>query len=281
MAGDWIPFTKDLPRKPEVLRIAALTGRPRAEVVLTLLEFWAWTDEQSEDGHLCPVSVLSLSSVCPQLDAPFVAAMCAVGWLEVDGDDDMTVPNFDHWMGVSAKKRLLEARRKRFYRNGRKRCPHLVPQNAGQGEDTSVPKPGTTEQNRTVIDSAGAESCSEPPKAASEPPAVADAVLTFMCVGRGASAWHLTASKLAEYRDTYPGVDVAAECRRAWQWCVDNPARRKTARGMPAFLSRWLAKAQDASGRLPAPRNGQAAGGHAEMLDRVFGRTGAAEGGTP
>lgn len=88
------------------------------------------------------------------------------------------------------------------------------------------------------------ESCPEPPKPASSGPPV----LTFPTVGTGAREWPLTAAKLAEWAAAFPGVDVLAECRKARQWCVDNPARRKTPRGMAAFLGRWLGKAQEKSG---------------------------------
>jgi hypothetical protein len=95
------------------------------------------------------------------------------------------------------------------------------------------------------------DACSEPvPKPASEPP-----VLVFPTVGKGKKQWSLIEAKLAEYRESFPGVDVLAECRKALQWCRDNPTKRKTARGMPAFLTRWLGKAQNA-GR--AASNGKA-----------------------
>ncbi len=42
----------------------------------------------------------------------------------------------------------------------------------------------------------------------------------------------------------YPGVDVLAECRKAYAW-IDAAQNRKTARGMSAFLVRWLNKAAD------------------------------------
>lgn len=87
------------------------------------------------------------------------------------------------------------------------------------------------------------EDCSEPLRAASEP-----AVLVFPTVGK-IKTWPLTGVKLDEYRESYPGVDVLAECRKARQWCLDNGPKRKTAQGMPAFLGRWLAKEQDRGGR--------------------------------
>lgn len=72
----------------------------------------------------------------------------------------------------------------------------------------------------------------------SEPP-----VLVFKAVGK--QEWNLTASKVAEWTEAYPGVDVLSECRKARQWAIDNPGKNKTAKGHPAFLSRWLARVQD------------------------------------
>lgn len=80
----------------------------------------------------------------------------------------------------------------------------------------------------------------------SDSPPPSPAVLTFACIKD--REWVLTEAKLAEYATTYPAVDVKAECRKAWQWIADRPANRKTVGGMPAFLSRWLGKAQNNGG---------------------------------
>jgi len=61
---------------------------------------------------------------------------------------------------------------------------------------------------------------------------------------RGRGEFHLTADRLAEYRDTFPGIDIPGELRKARLWLTDNPDRRKTARGMPRFLSGWLNRAK-------------------------------------
>jgi hypothetical protein len=100
---------------------------------------------------------------------------------------------------------------------------------------TPAPAPAPKE------DSSEEESCSEP----SQAPASDSPVMEFPTVGKGPKAWGLTSTKLAEYRISFPGVDIESECRKARQWCIDNAARRKTAKGMPAFLGRWLAKVQD------------------------------------
>lgn len=96
-------------------------------------------------------------------------------------------------------------------------------------------------------------SCSEPAKPGSEPEPAP--FLIFPTKGTGAKTWDLMPAKLAEYRESFPAVDVEAECRAARQWCIDNPARQKTPDGMPRFLNSWLKKEQN-SGR---PNSKQAA----------------------
>jgi len=74
------------------------------------------------------------------------------------------------------------------------------------------------------------------------PPLASTVEMEFPCVG--GKVWPLTTAKASEYRESFPLVDVGSELRKALQWCRDNPNKRKTPRGMPAFLGRWLTKAQ-------------------------------------
>src|SRR3990167_2470140 len=82
-------------------------------------------------------------------------------------------------------------------------------------------------------------------------------IMVFPCVGRGPTEWRLTDAKLAEYQNSFPAVDVLGECRKARQWCIDNAAKRKTAKGMPAFLTRWFSRIQDHGGNLAGHRGVQ------------------------
>lgn len=53
--------------------------------------------------------------------------------------------------------------------------------------------------------------------------------------------WALTQARVDGWRLAYPHLDVLAECRKALAWIEAN--HPKTARGMPAFLVRWLGNA--------------------------------------
>lgn len=102
--------------------------------------------------------------------------------------------------------------------------------------------------------------CSEPPQAAhSEPPVESGgkSEYAFPIRGKGAKHWWLPAAKLEEYRESFPGIDVEAEMRKARQWARDNKSKRKTASGMLGFLTRWLnreANRGDSNGNSRSPR---------------------------
>lgn len=67
-----------------------------------------------------------------------------------------------------------------------------------------------------------------------------------------------TQAQVDDWGRAYPAVDVAQQLRQMRAWCIANPTRRKTARGVEAFIVGWLTKEQN-SGR-PA-KHGLAATG--------------------
>jgi hypothetical protein len=94
-------------------------------------------------------------------------------------------------------------------------------------------------------------------------------VLEFPTEGKGGKSWGLTEAKLAEYLTVYPNLDVMGEMRKALQWCRDNPTKLKTKGGMPAFLTRWLNRAQD---RPSGARDGPQSQSARPMIDPgIFG----------
>lgn len=95
----------------------------------------------------------------------------------------------------------------------------------------------------------GTEYCTEPPIVS------APAFLEFPITGsKDAKPWALVESLVVEFEGLFPGLDVRAEMRKALAWVTFNPGRRKTARGMPRFLSEWLIRSQDRGGaRAPTP----------------------------
>jgi len=63
--------------------------------------------------------------------------------------------------------------------------------------------------------------------------------------------WYVPLADLTLWRETYPAVDVEQELRAMRAWALANKSRRKTARGIKAFVVTWLSKEQDAPKRSP------------------------------
>lgn len=55
-------------------------------------------------------------------------------------------------------------------------------------------------------------------------------------------------SKIAQWEETFPAVDVKQELLKMVSWLDENPARRKTRRGIGRFIHSWLSKEQDRGG---------------------------------
>lgn len=113
MAGDYIPMRLDLAEDPAVISIAATTKLSTDLVVGKLHRFWSWANRHTSDGRLPGVPADWLDTFVGKKG--FAAAMAATPerpWLVIE-NVGITIPNFDHWNGQSAKKRLEGAIRKR------------------------------------------------------------------------------------------------------------------------------------------------------------------------
>lgn len=72
--------------------------------------------------------------------------------------------------------------------------------------------------------------------------------------------WDFDEAQAAAWSELYAGLDVLAEARRALAWVGAHPDRRKSARGMPAFLVNWFNRAID---------RGQASGPASTVSPRI------------
>lgn len=110
MAANWIKVRVDLERTPEVIRLARALGIEIPHAVGLLVRFWGWADEQTATGQLEGLTLDDVDAAI-RMDG-FGRAMAGVGWLLVD-DIGLIVPNFERHMSQSAKRRALDAGRKR------------------------------------------------------------------------------------------------------------------------------------------------------------------------
>lgn len=119
---------------------------------------------------------------------------------------------------------------------------------ASRSNAVAMPRPERGNALQSASSSAICNLQSAEEEISSETESVSEpALLTFTTVGKSPT-WVLTASRVAEWANLYPSLDVEAECRKALAWVVANPDRRKTTKGMPAFLVNWLNRAADRGG---------------------------------
>lgn len=104
---------------------------------------------------------------------------------------------------------------------------------------------GTSEN--TVSDAQVGREGKERKESSSEPDG-SEQASGFLIPLNDGSEWAVTARTLAEWVQSFPAVDVDQELRQMRAWSLANPERRKTARGIAAFVVRWLSKAQDKPG---------------------------------
>lgn len=113
MAGDWIKMRVDLQTHPKVVRIMSACKADKYRVIGGLHAVWSVFDAHTEAGELDGYSFELMDEI---IGWPgFSSAMAAVGWLVVNGET-LVSPEFDTHNGKSAKRRCMEAERKRSSR---------------------------------------------------------------------------------------------------------------------------------------------------------------------
>ena len=97
--------------------------------------------------------------------------------------------------------------------------------------------------------------CSEP-QSVSEPEAQTAALIL-----NDGSEWKPSVKDYEEWCMVYPNVDVFREFERMRQWCISNPKKCKTKRGIRRFVTNWL------DGEQNKPRK-QAPTSKLDMIDQ-------------
>lgn len=152
MAGDWIKMRTDLFTHPKVVRISSALKADTLRTVGGLMSVWCLFDAHSSDGTLDGYSTETLDDY---LRWPgFSAAMVAVGWL-IEEPESLVLPEFDTHNGQSAKRRSMDAERKREVRKASA---------SGADKKRTREEKRREENNKTPTSSAGAQDPSDLPE---------------------------------------------------------------------------------------------------------------------
>jgi len=59
------------------------------------------------------------------------------------------------------------------------------------------------------------------------------------------SAYYIYEADVDKWASLYPGADIMQELRNMYGWLDSNPAKRKTEKGLPRFITNWLSRVQN------------------------------------
>ncbi|AMD89459.1 hypothetical protein [Desulfovibrio fairfieldensis] len=94
------------------------------------------------------------------------------------------------------------------------------------------------------------EDISAKPLAGSTPPEPSVALIPLV----DKTEFPVSRAVVEEFKRAYPGVNVERELAKARAWCLSNPSRQKTQKGVMRFLNAWMEREQNKGG-------GQSGGG--------------------
>lgn len=100
-----------------------------------------------------------------------------------------------------------------------------------------------------VDNSASCKPADPPPEPAPSPPPDAGTPPVVLIPLQGRELFGVDQAQIDAWRESYPAVDVLQTLRHIREWCLSNPARKKTRKGVRAFVTSWLAREQDSGGR--------------------------------
>lgn len=122
------------------------------------------------------------------------------------------------------------------------KCPMENPlEDDGKG-DNVPPIPDIIPDNKPDIEPDSISSGSEEPAPEETEPA-----LITLQLNTG-EEYPIGQNDISLWQELYPAVDVLQELRKMKGWLLSHPKKRKTRRGIKAFITTWLGKEQDKGG---------------------------------
>lgn len=140
------------------------------------------------------------------------------------------------------------------------------PVRKGSGQEAGIPSPAAGHVRPSLKAGAGQQSNG-----------VLEADVAAVILNDG-TEWRPDQALFAEYVRLYPNVDVKQQFNEMRGWCLSNPAKRKTPRGIKRFVNGWLSREQDRGG-IGCRQNSESPGGvHHERIAELVNEQALSEG---
>lgn len=252
---NWIKVRNNLISHPHCIRLAVVLGLPPVHILGALVHLWSTADAHA-NGELLPG--MTLASIDYMVGIPgFASELENCGWI-IESKEGVVLVDYEKHNGPTAKKRLYELVKKQTQRASLSPSDgDKMGTSAGQIGDKCGTSRGQKQKSQGQVRDQEREielekelkekdSCSEPVETTSSKQ-IEPTLFEFPCRGK-VKTFAVCQSHLDQLASFYPGLDVLGLTRRALAWAVANPARRKTAVGMPKFLDNWMSRAVDREG---------------------------------
>lgn len=220
--------------------------------------FWCLVIEVRENGDVSDWDADYLSEVMGftnQVGSRAWEALVKFNWLEKTADGKIIVHDWVNFAGTYLRNKYAKDHKGKLVEiwrlYGKEYGANAKP--IGNQLETNRTLPNLTLPNQEEK-----YLCGEPTKTVVSPAGVSppDEVFLDFPVCKGDKSWSLGKSKIAEWKVSFPGVNVESECRKAWQWVNDNPLKKKTSTGMLKFLNGWLSRAQNTQSSYGSHKTG-------------------------
>lgn len=264
-----IKLIDDMPDRDSLLviwfKLLCLAGRTNNSGVLMLTDRIPYTDEMLSSVFRRPLNTVRLA----------LNVFESFGMVNLI-NETITIPNWGKHQSIDSdckrtsymKNYMREYREKQQQIAASSVSPEEQPVNLSVNSVNVYSKPNvnTAEKEEELEVEEEKEKdkgtiCTEPPSAT---------VVTLILNDK--SEYPITEKDVAEYSELYPAVDVMQELRKMKGWCKDNPAKRKTRKGVRRFINNWLSSEQDKGGsfRRNPQRSAPVSGGDRilEMMER-------------
>lgn len=134
-----------LPNSKKIRALARVMGCHRCEALGCCMAFWAWAQEQTEDGRIEGLTKIDVDDVVGR--SGFAAAMVAIEWLTID-EAGVVIPRWDENNSNGAKARAKAAERMARVRNQAQHSANICATSA-QPKSHHRTEQQSREENRT------------------------------------------------------------------------------------------------------------------------------------
>ena len=247
----------------KLMRLKRTLGLTQYQAVGLLECLWHFTAHNTPDGGIGKYTDDDIAAVLEWEGAAteLIEALLQSGWLDRHDDGSLWIHDWlEHcptWVrGVAANKIARE-------KNGLcTKSPTKYPTKSDTESPTKSPTESPTKLDTSVattlpyltlpyqtdiIHLSGPEVTDRP---RSENPI--DEILTAPLAD--GSRWEISATQIGLLARSFPGADVRGQILASIAWLEANPKKRKTAKGMPRFLTSWLLRTVSRAAKAP-PRN--------------------------